>query len=423
MIKLHIYILGLSIIIKGTNMKGLVVNLHTFNFGDEALGKALVNKLMGEPQIDKLDILYLYDYGLKNDEGFIKFDKNDNLNQHHAINLKHIDKLFLRLFLLLPFSISKILIKLTSFHKEAEKIENADLVISAPGGVNIGPYKDWYYLWRIYYALKMNKKVAIYAISFGPLPSNFLFKKRSDWVLRNVDFLALRDEQSQTYAKELKINYKKTIDATFLNQYYQPTKAECIKDLTDYIVLTPNELYRWHPKYQQYNADEIDIIYIDIINYFLSINKQIVLLPHLYGYDYDIKYIERLKLRSHNHNDIHLISSSINSDIVQNIIANADFAIGSRFHTIMFSIRNETPFFALAYEHKISDTLSMINLSDLSTSFITCLENKSNKQLQKQIISAYEEKDKWKIKIISAKKFASNLAESTFNDFKDKFLI
>ncbi len=403
-------------------MKVLVINLHTFNFGDEALGKSLVNKLLGESQIEKLDILYLHDHELKNDEGFIEFNKNSIVAQYQAMNLKNIDKISLRLFLLLPFSISKILVNLTSFRKEAELIENSDLVISAPGGVNIGPYKDWYYLWRIYYALKMNKKVAIYAISFGPLPSNLLFKKRSEWVLENVNFLALRDKQSQTYAEELKINYKKTIDASFLNQYYKPTKAACIKNLNNYIVLTPNELYRWHPKYQQYSADEIDLIYVDIINYFLSINKQVVLLPHLYGYDYDIKYIERLKLQCHNNNNIHLISSKIDSDIVQNIIANADFAIASRFHTMIFAIRNETPFFALSYEHKISDTLSMINLSDLSTSFTACLENKSYKQLQEQMIKVYGEKDEWKKKIISAKKFSVDLAESTFSNFKDKFL-
>lgn len=403
-------------------MKVLIVNLHTFNFGDEALGKALVNKLLGEKLIDRLDVLYLYDNELNNDEGFIEFDKNSIVNQYHALNLTKINKVFLRLFLLLPFSLSKLIVKLTSFRQEAEQIENADLIISSPGGVNIGPYIDWYYLWRIYYALKLNKKVAIYAISFGPLPSNFLFKKRSEWVLENVNFLALRDEQSQTYAEELKINYKKTIDATFLNQYNQSTKASCIKNLNNYIVLTPNELYRWHPKYQQYGADEIDLIYVDIINYFLSIDKQVVLLPHLYGYNYDIKYIERLKTQCRNDKNIHLITSKIDSDIVQNIIANADFAVGSRFHTIMFAIRNETPFFALAYEHKISDTLSMVNLNDLSTSFTACLENKSNEQLQEQIIKVYEEKDEWKIKIISAKKFAVDLSEDTFSDFKDKFL-
>ena len=55
---------------------------------------------------------------------------------------------------------------------------------------------------------------------------------------------------------------------------------------------------------------------------------------------------------------------NLKSDIQQEIIKNADFLIGARYHSIVFALNNNTPFVALSYEHKITGLLQTLDKTD-----------------------------------------------------------
>jgi len=395
--------------------KLLVINLHTHNFGDEALGRSIINKLIDKNIYPSINILYSHNNEISN-KGFINFDNQKTIKQYSALQGSLLQKLTVRALLALPFKISRFLTKFTVYKHEAKLIESSDEILSAPGGVNIGPYKDWTYLWRLYYALNVGKKTAIYSISFGPLPSNKLFKKRSTWVLKNVNFLSLRDKKSQTFAVDLGLNHIPSIDTTFLDQndYKSLTKALNLPD--KYIVITPNELDRWHHQYKNFSHEKIKDVYINIINSFIEMQINVVILPHLFGYNYDDLYIETI-VNSLNTSDkiTFFPSNNLNSNIVQAIISKANFAIGSRFHTIMFAIRNETPFFALSYEHKIMNTLTGLQLESCAIDFYKELDTNNEAFIYTSLFKTYKQSTKYFEIIKSKKDEAEKLALTTFD--------
>lgn len=398
-------------------MKVLIINQHTSNHGDEAAAKSLYRALKTKG-IEKLNILY-NTISLQEQEKFIL----DNIEQEHYSSpvLKLIDKAILIASLSMPYSIGKKLIQLsTPLKKELDLISSADKIISAPGGVNLGPYKDWRYLWRLYIAIKEKKDLAIYSISFGPLPDNVLFKYLSKYVLKNASFLSLRDNKSQSLAKEFKIPYTESIDTAFLYDGTELVLPKEYKNILNqkYVVVVPNELYRWHPVYKASNAKLIDNKYINIFKYFLNKKYSIVCLPQLFGKDSDALYMQRLKEQIGSSN-IHILNSYDSSDLQQYIISKSEFIVGARYHTIIFAINNATPFLSLAYEHKMTNTLEILELNEYSITIDEMLENDS--YLEK-LDKCFDKKDLNKEQIINAKQKAHGIAKKTFSIISDKFL-
>ena len=200
-------------------MKVLIVNQYTENHGDEAAGKALVRNLISVDQVDRITIYY---HGFAQESSIFKFDTDKEI-----INIDFTTKSTMSLgsklnwittFLLFVFppKLTRRFLPKSLIGKEIKLIMDHDLVISAPTGPNIGLYRDLNYLFRIYTALRLNKKVAVYSISIGPFPAKDLFYRVSLSCLKKVDFLALRDRQSQQLAESFKIKYHPAIDTAFL---------------------------------------------------------------------------------------------------------------------------------------------------------------------------------------------------------------
>ncbi|CAG9297717.1 polysaccharide pyruvyl transferase family protein [Celerinatantimonas diazotrophica] len=402
-------------------MRVLLLNQHTLNHGDESAGRALVNKLYSTKyHIDDIEILYNSVY-VKEDE---YFDFENKQIKHNKIDvLTKLEKIFIFLSFILPFSLVKVICKLTpGLNKEFELINNSQLIISAPGGVNIGPYKRWRYLWRLYVAIKLRKKLAIYSISFGPLPANVVFRRYSKFVLKNANFLSLRDAKSQRFADELKIQYTKAIDTAFL-------AVPCITlpdELTylyneDYIVFVPNELTRWHPYFKRYKKGQLDNLYLSILNEFLDKKINVLLLPQLFGFENDTNYFESLKKQSICPELVSVINTDYSSDIQQCIMRNSKFVVGARYHSIIFAINNQIPFFSLSYEHKMANTLELLDLGYCCQDLLTMLDNKN--VLSKTLVAIqdkFDSRNKLKESVISAKNKASEMANSTFQQFIKK---
>lgn len=402
----------------GANVKILILNQHTSNHGDEAAGKALLRGLRSLGIKEKIGVFY----NVNELMDIEKFKTDDNIEHYSYPSRSFIDRLLFKATFLLPFEIIRHFYRFGSFTKyEYELIGKYDKIINGPGGVNIGPYKDWRYIWRLYIALKMKKDVAIYSISFGPIPDTYLFNKASKYILSNVKFLSLRDNKSQQYAKELNIDYIKSIDTAFLNN--QPlidVPKEILKLIgDDYVVVVPNELNRWHPNFKDINPSELNDIYLKIINYFLDKNLKVVLLPQLFGLQNDSKYFEELKKQINNQESVVIIDDTYNSDIQQKIISGAKFLVGARYHTIIFSVNNKRPFLSIAYEHKMTNTLELIDLADNNVILQDIIDDKID--ILDILDAKYNQKDEIQTNVISGSKKANLIATETL-ELLHKFL-
>jgi len=364
-------------------MNIVIINQHAGNHGDEAAGKGLVRGIKEKIDFDKNKISIIY-----NKDTISSLEKivQDNVEHIPGTILNKLEKTIAMLSFILPFFLVKLLIKLSPILNNEFKIfKQADKIINAPGGVNIGPYKDWRYLWRLYISVKLKKDVAIYSISFGPLPSNFIFNRISKYILKNVKFLSIRDNKSQKFADDLGLDYIKSIDTAFLgydNVDNMPNDiSKLIKD--DYVVIVPNEVQnwggrnKWHHNFINCKTKDLDQLYIDIINYILSINKKVYLLPQLYGAQNDITYFNYLKDIVKNENII-IIDEKYNSNIQQIIVKNAQFLVGARYHSIIYAVNNKVPMLSLSYEHKMTNTLEILGLSKQNLDLPTLLKQKNN---------------------------------------------
>ncbi len=399
-------------------MKLLIINQNPGNRGDEAAGKALLRALGEIRNIQQIDILYKTVNTLEDEKLTIVTEQD--VKHHPSVIPSFFDKALIILSFFLPLSLVRVLLKISPLKRQYKLIEDADVIVSASGGVNIGPYKDWGYLWRLYISLKLNKPLAVYSISFGPIPNNKLYKSVSLYVLRKVGFLSLRDEQSQAYAKEYDIKHIPSIDTAFLDSKFSkelPVELNGIKQ-RKYVVVVPNALYLWHPYYKNINTESLDKIYLEIINFFTNKGIRVILLPQLFGSQNDSKYFIKLCKNLPNNQDVELVSDNYSCDIQQSIINNAEFLVGARYHSIVFAIRGEIPFIALSYEHKMEYMLSSLSLDKYAVVLEGNLLQGSSSQIVKKIEDSFANREMIKQELSLANKKSKNIARKTFLSLK-----
>ncbi|MDH7446364.1 polysaccharide pyruvyl transferase family protein [Aquimarina sp. 2201CG14-23] len=401
--------------------KILLINQHTCNHGDESAGMALIRKIKQNNVDVTIDILYNWYFKLS-PEAHIGNGMDDlkGINHYHY-PIGKVDKLIIRLIILMPFLSALFLLFSSTLKKQYQLIKSYDFIVSAPGGINLGPYQDWYYLWRLFMAKRMNKELAIYSISFGPLDGlPKIFQKRAIEVLKHAKFLSLRDDKSHGFADTLGLRYNKAIDTTYLvkksveiPEVYNELKSK------EYVVVVPNELYRWHTYFKTINKRDMDDLYISIIKHI--INKEdldVVLLPQMFADENDQNYMTRLS-KEVNSKRLTIIDDHYNSDLQQEIIANSQFVIGARYHTIVFSINNNIPFYALSYEHKIENMLSILELKDFNLDLLSYFKSKKdiNEVLQDISNSLRSRKDNQQ-KVDKGNTKAMEIVNTTYLEFE-----
>ena len=339
-------------------MKILIINQHTQNHGDEAACLALVRRLLAAGYSDITvsyntpccmeDIFFIHEARVKQ----IK-------NNFYPRGVGRILRLYLRrpnlLTRLMAFSLRRI-------RADYQLIKSADVIINAPGGINMGRYRDNLYVWRLKTALDLGKHVIMYSSSIGPFDMEEYFVNISRDILRRVDFLSLRDAQSCRYAEEMGRKAIGSIDTAFL---MRPT-TELPPELQlppSYVVIVPHQLYAWHPQFLAMKREKLDHFYKKLLERFAGQGIPLVLLPQIFAHPQvnDENYFKSL---ASGYSNIQVISSRYCSDIQQKIISGADFLIGARYHSTVFAINNVVPFYSLSYEHKMTNMLETLLLKD-----------------------------------------------------------
>ena len=188
-------------------------------------------------------------------------------------------------------------------------------------------------------------------------------------LLKEFDFLSLRDNKSMKIADELGLKYIPTVDTAFLTSPSENIIPYIPFGLSNqlYAVIVPNQL-TWHFAFKDIQQQVIDSFYVSIIRTLLNDypSFKFIMLPQLFAksngdYSYFKKLAEQISS-----DRIFVLKDDLNSDIQQSIINHAKFVIGARYHSIVFSINNATPFVSLTYEHKMSGLLSSLGLDNYS---------------------------------------------------------
>lgn len=345
--------------------KIIIINQPSSNRGDEAAHRSLVRKINATLPEAKVEVIYTQEsentakqmsvQGKSNSYSIIRFNVKGMNGFIPKLIVKYDLFFFVKIY--------------TGYRKLFNKIKKADVVICAPGGICMGGFHNWNHLFFLGLAFYAKKDIIYYSRSIGPFPSTCkafrIFNKRSLDLLRKMSFISLRDKKSMVIAQDLGVEFLSSIDTAFLDVPEAKIPFELkLKIGNNYIIFVPNSL-TWHPAFKSARQDVIDNFYLKVMDYLLDKfpTSNIVMLPQLFNTENsDFLYFEKLK--NINKNDrVVVVDEKNGSDIQQKIISNAEFVIGARYHSIVFSINNEVPFVALNYEHKIAGLLEVLNLS------------------------------------------------------------
>ncbi|MBN2394956.1 MAG: polysaccharide pyruvyl transferase family protein [Candidatus Atribacteria bacterium] len=385
-----------------------IVGQPMYNIGDLAACKALVNLFKAD---GNYEVELAFPQNCMVDPEFLKLKDITIIK-----NIPKISKVEKILTILCPNFLK---IKLFITNKQKYKhITNADFILFSPGGLELGLYKSWNYLWLMATLIALNKKFGIYSRSMGDFRdktlTDFIFKRQAIKFLKKSIFNGLRDLKSQQNAQQVKVPFYPAIDVVFSNIPDYVISAKISKMIGDnYIVFTPSK-FEWHYKLKKYPTERFSKLYILILNTIIkNTDKSIIMLPHLYRENIDSLYFNDLKKKSINPSRIIILEDIPNPDLYQKVIKGADFTIAARLHQIIFSINNRTPFLCLSYEHKMEDMLRILNLDKYSIRIEDLLGDRFNiKELLIDILSGKKEQLQ---EITAAQKKAQKVARNSFH--------
>lgn len=341
----------------------LIINQPWSNHGDEAAHKAFVRMLRRRFPDTRISVLVF--------RGKIGEHELELFRPPEVPNLEYVwlkrspPGGRLRWASRLPARLRMGLLLASPTFRQAKRLmREADLIVSAPSGADLGPYRNWRYLSLLLLALASGSPTAIYSISFSPLPeedaADDRFSRLAVEVLTQVDFLSLREATSQQDADRRGIRYVKAFDTAFIDStrsIVPPSIGDAIG--SPYILLVPNDLRRWHAGYASYSAETFDQLYFALAESALEKTEQVILMPQLFGRQNDSDYCQAIREQfdREDRDRIYVVPEHHSSEVQQALIAGAEMVVGARTHSIVFAIQNLTPFLALSYEPKIKALL------------------------------------------------------------------
>lgn len=363
-------------------MKILMVHQPLGNRGDESAHRGLLRIICKTFPEVSIEVLFLNE----RDEYIAPFDVD--LPNVKYVNVKPRVAAFARYrdFVLKHGSRYALFLHPTMW-KILPYYTKCDMVLCAPGGINMGGFQSWYHLFYLWLAKFCHKPIAYYGRSIGPFPTetaaNRRFKKLSYELLHYFSFISLRDKKSEDIANGIGVNYVSTVDSAFLDSPHVEVPSE-ISELIgndNYIVFVPNAL-TWHYAYRSVPRERV-------LNYFCRMTDilfkhfptcKLVMLPQLYGQGVkmnDVLFFREIADKKKD-NRIIVVDDIYGSDIQQSIVSKAKLVVGARYHSIVFAINNNTPFISLSYEHKMSGLLESLGIDDSLLDLTHSFDNQNN---------------------------------------------
>lgn len=372
----------------------LLINQPVANRGDESAHRGFVRTLLQEYPDVELTCLFVGEPCADNIAQFAVQDSRVSyVNLPNGSTSRRLSKMGLLWPLRWLWSVSPGIRSILQYYRQA------DLVVCAPGGADLGGFLSWKHLTYLFMARYCHKPLAYFGRSFGPLRdggvARWFFKRQSLDILRYMSFISLRDVKSQRFADALQIPYEPTVDSAFLELPQAEVPAEVVEaiDGKPYIVYVPNVLV-WHYNFAgRISKEVIRDFYVRLTRQLLQAypSHQMLMLPQTFNgtrEQNDINFFHELK-QIVGDERMKVLSDQYSSDIQQQIIRGASLLVGARYHSVVFSLNNAIPFVGLSYEHKISGLLTSLRKEDCMVDLIEGLNTPEAVEQTLQQIAAH----------------------------------
>jgi colanic acid/amylovoran biosynthesis protein len=259
-----------------------------------------------------------------------------------------------------------------------DEYKTADLVVSVGGGYFItkpglgSPIHLLFAVTNVLLAKRLGRKVVTAPVSVGPFQRGYE-GRYAGRKLRQLDLVLLRESISEQYFVDghgkLPANVRRGVDSAFdflpEGDYPLRQKAGAKKDDIVLALTVRNWAKAGQDKYEQSFADLLD----HLAKKHPTIKP--VFVPQCtaqHGDDDDRDVGRRIVARSKSKNAV-VIEEDLDYRTVKLAYKQADLVIGTRFHSIIFSVTYGVPAIAIEYEHKTRGIMQDLELLDWVVKF------------------------------------------------------
>ncbi len=350
-------------------MNVLVLGQHTDNYGDDAAGIALLQRLDAFNEVKKITVLYRF----KNVKP-IEYVSSKII--HNTTDFPdYVVKGRLRLVTDLYNYCNNMILKSDKNNKFNMLLNEADYIFMSPCGANIGSYLDRQLLFALCTCVAKKKKVITHLNSFDDSGD-----KRFNWIalsmLKKCYRIYTRERRSQEYLSSKEIESLFGVDSAFMLEEPENVTTEEKKPFV--VVLT--EINKWHRRYKQYSwtVNEYYNRILQPILYMASEEKRkVFLVPHTDG---ENEFLLELKqLADNDCPGICYFKQEIeNAFEYSNCIRNAYCVISARYHGVVFAAKHKVPFIGLAYDSKTAEVCEYTGCANQCVSIVDVMDGKVN---------------------------------------------
>jgi len=272
------------------------------------------------------------------------------------------------------YKIFKIKLWIPSFKKNTiEFYLKADVVV-LPGGHFFTNFNSFpviiSHAYGIMFGKWLGKKTMIYAQTIGPFFGRYKFitKKITYFVIKKTDIITVRERYSYKKLKENK-NVFLTAESVFL----LPVDKDLGLKINDFAKIRKKSkrllgVTIHHIYYKHFFSKEVYInIMSEIFNEIIKkYSYDIIIIPMEYSYHaggdrpLSIEIIKNIKYK----NSIKLLDGDFNPLETASLIANCDIFVGTKTHSIVYSLNALVPTISISYQEKSTEFMDMFGVRD-----------------------------------------------------------
>jgi len=359
-------------------VKIVAINSHADNRGDEAAQRSMIHTLGQMIPESRFTVLTVTPHGLELQEHVEVLRAFSAVNR--AFPFFHLP--FITLWTVLRLLGIKLPFLGRRFQicKGLERLAEADIVISCPGGPYFGDiyrsHEIGEHLLHIFIAKIFRKPVMIYGMSIGPFRIRWRNVLRK-YLLNKVEVITLRDPISREYLEELRLT-KPIIQVTADSAFQSDVNLSSLR-LSEVMAaeigphgdrplvgITPTGA-RWNfpglGNAGKLMADYTRTIAAAVDHIVEKYNAIVVFFPQLYGISTDMPLIEKIIEQTNSSDSIRVLSNRLDSDIQQAVISQMDLMIGNRYHSVIFALKSCVPTVCISYEHKSAGVMQEVGMT------------------------------------------------------------
>ncbi len=252
-------------------------------------------------------------------------------------------------------------VKRNDIFKVFSAIKESDILLSGGGSLlqdDTSARSIHYYLTILRMGLFLKKHVFCISNGIGPIirENN---KKQVARVLNRVRHTTVRDFNSQKLLLDIGVNPEKvsvSADMVIAMNMQTPEIGKGILKKVG-IVDRQRKLLGIAIRQKDFRTPDKRDQLIELANR-LSENYSVLFIPFYYKNDTKI-YDD---IHAHVHDHVYFVNDKYNTDEFMSLLENLDILVGSRLHSLIFSLVAEVPFIGISYDPKIENFMDMIDM-------------------------------------------------------------